>query len=178
MKQFSQLTSGYTKVPNALLNDPFLSWKAKGLFCHMASKPDNWVFSVQRLAKSYKDGKTAIFAALNELKARGWVQYFKNANGSGQYILATSLAIKPKAVKRDLEKPKAENPVLDNPMMGKSDAINKKESNSNKDIYKEGLEKSQKVINLGIDKDQPNPSTRYTEQEILVLVQQGVINVH
>ena len=164
MKQFSQLTNkyGYTKIPNELVNDQLLSWKAKGLFCHMASKPDNWVFSVQRLAKSFKDGKASIFAALNELKARGWVTYLNN----------------PKAIKQTLDKPKAEKPVMGIPTMGKSEAINKKDLNSNKDIYKGVIEKSAEIIYLPIGGDQLNPSTKYTEREILMMVQQGVIDVH
>ena len=179
MKQFSQLTNkyGYTKIPNELVNDQLLSWKAKGLFCHMASKPDNWVFSVQRLAKSFKDGKASIFAALNELKARGWVTYIKNANGTGRYILATTLN-NPKAIKQTLGKPKAEKPVMGIPTMGKSEAINKKDLNSNKDIYKGVIEKSAEIIYLPIGGDQLNPSTKYTEREILMMVQQGVIDVH
>ena len=46
LKKFQEINSKYVKIPNELVDDRNLSWKAKGLFCHMASKPDSYNFTV------------------------------------------------------------------------------------------------------------------------------------
>tara|TARA_R110002096_G_scaffold48233_1_gene128144 strand:- start:1361 stop:1912 length:552 start_codon:yes stop_codon:yes gene_type:complete len=181
--QFSKLTGGnFTKIPNELLNDEKLSFKAKGLFCHMASKPNKWVFTAGRLAKQFNDGTSAIYAALDELKKRGWVSYIKSADGTGQYLLVTTLNPnfskqslgKPKEDKK--LKPKAEKPKQGIPIMGKSKPISNKEVISNKDIYK-GDYKSGALILEGIDGDKFGSSTKYTQSQIMEMAITGVINV-
>ena len=143
MKKFGDITKDYVKIPNNLVNDRTISWKAKGLFCHMASKPDNYNFTVASLASQFPDGKSAIFAALDELKERGWITYLKRSNGQGKYKLETSLEPEsdnqyeamPESDNRTKEgEPESDNrtkqgePNSDNPdmgfrMMGKSDGI-------------------------------------------------------
>ena len=91
MKKFEDIANYYVKIPNDLVNDITISWKAKGLFCHMASKPDHWNFTVASLASQFPDGKSAIFAAFDELKERGWITYIKRSNGQGKYKLQTSI---------------------------------------------------------------------------------------
>ena len=94
LKKFEELNGNYTKIPNELLNDRTISWKAKGLFCHMASKTDNFHFTVRVLAKNYPDGKASIYSALEELKNRGWISYTRKAEGYSKYILNSSLTTK------------------------------------------------------------------------------------
>lgn len=107
MKQFESLEGNYTKIPNELLNDRTISWKAKGLFCHMASKTDNFHFTVRVLAKNYPDGKAAIYSALEELKEKGWITYIRKAEGYSKYILNTSL--KPNTENRNEAQKESEN---------------------------------------------------------------------
>ena len=91
MKAFSALKGHYVKIPNELLNDPNISWKAKGLFCHMASKPDNFNFTIRSLSRQVPDGIKSIYSALTELKNRGWINYIKSGDGTGKYSLDTTL---------------------------------------------------------------------------------------
>ena len=101
MKAFNEITGQYVRIPNELLMDKDLSWKAKGLFCFMAHKKDTYNFTVNSLATQFPDGKTAIRAAMDELKDKGWMIYIKKADGYGKYKLKTSL--KPKSDNRTKE---------------------------------------------------------------------------
>ena len=55
-----------------VLEDERLSFKARGLLIYMLSKPDDWKFYTDELAKrSSKDGITAIKSALKEIENAG-----------------------------------------------------------------------------------------------------------
>ena len=162
MKQFEQINASYTKIPNELLNDRRISWKAKGLFCHMASKTNNFHFTVRVLAKNYPDGKAAIFAALDELKDQGWITFTKKANGYGKYKLNTTILpesdnqieaypesdnrtkdTEPETDNRTKQaKPKSDFPEQGFPILRKSERINKNIVFNNKELYKGDAEKS------------------------------------
>jgi hypothetical protein len=82
---------GWTAVPNAIINNKNLSFKAKGLWIYINSKPDNWDFAIWRIAKDTKEGEVAIRAGLKELVKFGYLKYqpkYKNGKLAGQlYIL-------------------------------------------------------------------------------------------
>jgi hypothetical protein len=198
VKSFSALKGSYTKIPNELLNDPTLSWKAKGLFCYMASKPDAFNFTSRSLAKQFKDGKAAILSAMDELKDKGWINYIRHPNGTGKYSLNTTLkpTLTPQPDNQTEQEPDPDyqtepDPDYQDPenrSFRKSGRINKKDLNNNKDIYKGNKEKAkakativeiEPVVELEpIDGDQFGSSTRYSEKEMLEMLLTGVIDVH
>ena len=187
MKKFSDIAKNYVKIPNDLVDDPTISWKAKGLFCHMASKPDTWNFTVRSLASQFPDGKSAIFAALDELKERGWITFTKRANGQGKYKLETSLepesdnqyeAMPESDNRTEADQPQSDNrtkerePESDNPDLGyrtlrKSERISNNLALSNKDLYKGN-------INISNENNQqhdyqviPSSSTKYDVEDLI-----------
>ena len=85
----------FTQIVNELLNDNRISFKAKGIYAFMFSKPNNWNFTIKSMAKQSKEGVNAIAEGLKELKQIGWVDYKKYPNGEGRYYLNT----KPKTTK-------------------------------------------------------------------------------
>ena len=63
----------FTMVSNSVLNDPALSFKAKGVFVYLWSKPDDWVVRIKDLCNHGQEGKTAIYSALQELEDAGYL---------------------------------------------------------------------------------------------------------
>jgi len=201
VKAFSALKGHYVKIPNELLNDPVIGWKAKGLFCHMASKPDNFNFTIRSLSRQVPDGIKSIYSALTELKKRGWINYIKSGDGTGKYSLNTTLSpvATPDTDKSIQAEPntgngnKGADPNTDNGIKGadpntqkpnqgfgclpKSARINKKDFNNKKDIYK-GEDEKADVLLPSKDGDPFGSSTRYTTEEILDMLAKGVIDVH
>ena len=181
MKKFGDITKNYVKITNDLVDDRTISWKAKGLFCHMASKPNHWNFTVASLASQFPDGKAAIFAALKELKERGWITYLKHSNGQGKYKLETSIepesdnqyeampesdnrteTDQPQSDNRTKQgEPNSDNPYMGNRIVGKSDGISNTDALNNTNLS-QGRERNSN------SKDQqhdyaviPKSSTRY-----------------
>jgi hypothetical protein len=63
----------YTSIKNTVINDSRLSWKARGILIFLLSKTANWEISIKNLANEGGCGKAAIYSALKELKAVGYV---------------------------------------------------------------------------------------------------------
>lgn len=83
--------SNFTTVPNNIINDNLISLKAKGLYLFLISKPDNWHFSVDRIAAQNSDGENSVRTALKELET---LRYLKRVQinkrgvfGENDYIV-------------------------------------------------------------------------------------------
>jgi|TARA_R110000737_G_scaffold133018_1_gene164656 hypothetical protein len=113
LKKFGELKGAYVKIPNELLRDKNLSWKAKGLYSWMACNKDNFHFTINSIAAQYPDGRDAIRSAMDELKEVGWLIYTKKANGWSKYDLVTNLD-EPKSDNPTMDQePKSDNPTMD-----------------------------------------------------------------
>lgn len=79
-------------APTSLLNNPEISFKAKGLFTFMNGKPDDWDFSIASIASQNKEGKDAIRAAILELEEFGYLARIKSKDSKGffeyEYVLS------------------------------------------------------------------------------------------
>lgn len=65
----------YVMLNKSVLENPKLSWEAKGLWGYLMSRPDNWKISVPQLSKIYEGkggGEKAIYSILNELIKEGY----------------------------------------------------------------------------------------------------------
>lgn len=63
----------YVMLNKTALNDDKLSWKAKGIFAYLMSKPDDWICKVEDLKKHAKDGADSVKAGLRELREHGYM---------------------------------------------------------------------------------------------------------
>ena len=63
----------YTIIPNEMLNNPNLSFKAKAILCYLLSKPDRWSVYLSQLAKASSDGYESVVSGMNELIANRYV---------------------------------------------------------------------------------------------------------
>ena len=74
--------AGYTNIPNAILRDPRLSLKTKGLFAVMFSLPEDWDYNIKGLAHINGVGRDAIRSALAEMESAGYLTR-QQAHGDG-----------------------------------------------------------------------------------------------
>jgi len=74
----------FSIIDNSGLRDDSLSWKATGMLAFLMTKPDDWLISVENLSRSKRDGKDSTVAALEELKAAGYV-YFRRYRLKGKF---------------------------------------------------------------------------------------------
>lgn len=96
----------YTALSNEIINDSRLNLRSLGLFLYMWSKPDNWNFTLFSLAKARNVGRDQIRAGMQELIKYGYVEYQKQQDGTGIYVLDDNNR------ERSMKSPKVENPTL------------------------------------------------------------------
>jgi hypothetical protein len=144
----------FTAVPNAVLNDERLTFKAKGIYSYLFSKPDGWVFYNQAILNETAEGITSFQSGIKELVKYGWLKkqqlIAKNGQfGGNEYELMTELptqenmsTVTHKKSKKTLQKPITENPVSDNPVT--ENILSYKEIN-NKEINNKEINKSNSI---------------------------------
>ena len=111
----------FSIVDNKVIEDERLSFKARGLLIYMLSKPDDWKFYTEELAKrSNKDGISAIKTALNEIEDAGYLTrkqgHKKNGQFTSQDWILTDTSTK---------SPQVEKPLADKAPAGKALADNR-----------------------------------------------------
>lgn len=77
----------FTQVPNEVFNDKNISWKAKGLYGYLQSKPDNWNFSAKRIAEDSCNSHEIVLNTLKELENNGYLERVKKNDGKMDYYL-------------------------------------------------------------------------------------------
>ena len=78
--------SDYVTLPTAVMQNKELSLKAKGLYAFMLSLPPKQHTPIPELAEMLKEGKTAIYNAINELKSEGLCRIEVSRNREGKII--------------------------------------------------------------------------------------------
>lgn len=66
--------TSFTTVSNVPFEDATLSFKAKGVLGYLLTRKENWVVQVSDLINRSTDGRDSVYAALKELRARGYAR--------------------------------------------------------------------------------------------------------
>lgn len=127
----------YSTISNVFFKDKNLSLKAKGLLAMVLTLPDNWDFTINGIEAITKEGKTAIYSAIDELKEHG-------------YCKVTSVRDEKGAFKGN-DYTFIENPYMENPNMDNKPQLN---TNLIKDIS--SIEYNQEEINKKEYKEKSN----------------------
>jgi hypothetical protein len=64
----------YAKITNKLLRDKNISWKAKGIISYLLSNADGWKLYASDIINNGREGKKAVYSALQELMKFGYLQ--------------------------------------------------------------------------------------------------------
>lgn len=121
----------FTQVANEVLNNKGLSWKAKGLYAYLFSKPDDWNFSNHRMVQETADGRVATMTALRELEDSGYLQRKKLSNGRMEYTLKHSTQSEKTELRE--EKPKLGFRTVQKSHSEETSPVSNKEGTSNID---------------------------------------------
>ena len=117
----------FTLVPNSLLNEKQISFKAKGLYAYLNSKKDDWNFTIDLIAKNGKDGRDSVASGLKELEDFGFLERRRYKDDKGYFDIEYILKSEPfEVIKYDnplKENPYEENPYEENPYEEKADDI-------------------------------------------------------
>ncbi len=131
ISEFRKEKVPFTQVANEVLNSPQLSFKAKGLYAYLFSKPDGWDFSSERIQKDSSDGRDSVRGALKELEEYGALQRKRHGDGKMEYLL--KYAIQRRETRPRVDDPKTGNPSVGKTHSGKTRHVSNKDGENNKE---------------------------------------------
>lgn len=159
-------------IPNQLLNNKDVSWKAKGLYWYLQSKPDNWDFAVNRICIDWKDWEKWVRSWIQELEKIWYLQRNKFKDAKWKWDIEYILYDTPIAENRQWTQPQpiaenrhAENRHAENRQTNK-ERNSKKEISKKENIYREkSFFENNELNNMFIDfldnrKDLKKPATK------------------
>ncbi|SEG95081.1 hypothetical protein SAMN05216223_1328 [Actinacidiphila yanglinensis] len=82
-------TSGFTVLPNTVLQDRRLSYTARGLLADLLSRPDGWREDGRGMADTSPQGRLSVAKALRELTASGYYRVERVRQVDGTIVTET-----------------------------------------------------------------------------------------
>lgn len=119
----------FAQVANAVLNDQKLSWKAKGIYAYLFSKPETWDFSTHRIKDDSTDGRESLLTGIKELEDAGYLKRERQGNGRVKYVIAYAEPQSGNSTK-EIE-PESGNPTVGKPHSGKTRPVSNIDNTSN-----------------------------------------------
>jgi len=123
----------FTMVANEVLYNKNLSFKTKGLYAYLFSKPDTWDFSSSRMVLETKDSRDSIMVMLRELEEAGYLMRKRLSTGKVEYTLIFSHNSLSREIPLGVEKPKSEIAYVAKSLRGESLPISNIYTESNKE---------------------------------------------
>lgn len=84
-----KVTSNFTVLDNAIIQDKRLSWKALGLLVRLLSYPPNFKLRLVTLSRERASGRDATRSGLKELEMVGYLAIVRERAASGKYATTT-----------------------------------------------------------------------------------------
>ena len=105
-----KIDSHFTILPNEVLRDSRLSYKARGLLAYMLSFSEDWIFYTKKLTNdSEKDGRESVNTGIKELIKYGYLIKEQKRNSDGRFDTVEWVLF---------ETPQTGFPVTDKPFAG------------------------------------------------------------
>lgn len=150
----------YTVLSNVFLKDKNLSIKAKGFLAVVMGLPEEWEFSINGLCSILKEGKTAIYNVIDELKGYGYCYVvmcrdeFGRISGSDYTFFEEPQIELPQTDKPYTENPDTVKPNMENTTQLNTYSIKDTTNKVLKESKDESLQKKfnfkQALLNLGV----------------------------
>lgn len=128
-----RIAERFAVIPNSVINDSSLSWKAKGLYAYINSKPDDWDFSSERIAKDSTDWRDSVRSWLKELEDSWYLRRVKTQNSYWHFDIEYVLYLTPSENPKT-EDPRTEIPPQEKPSTNKTRSTNKEIQNKRENI--------------------------------------------
>lgn len=114
--------SRFWVIPNSLLNDPNISFKAKWIYAYIQSKPDDWNFSTERIANDATEWRDAVRTWIQELEKAGYLRRSQIKDERWLFEMQYELFDEPIDLSADEpseDEPSEDNSPTDNPASNK-----------------------------------------------------------
>ena len=117
----------FVMIDRRVIENPKLSWKAKGLLAYLLSRPDNWTVRFRDLVKRSPDGAHTVRVSMKELVLAGHVKV--TAERENGRVKQWTYTVHEKPLSPDAEFQQVETPQVENRTFNNTDSFSKNDSN-------------------------------------------------
>lgn len=115
-----RVRSNFTTLPNELIHDHRLSWKALGILVFVLSFPDNFRFRLSHLSKQKASGRDATRTGIKELQVAGYLRIQRERGERGKFSHTIWLVSdQPEFSSPSSDSPRSDFPTTVNPTSDK-----------------------------------------------------------
>lgn len=108
----SKRENPFVMIDHRPINNPELSWQAKGLLCYLLSKPDNWTVIIADLEQRATNGRDSVKSIMKELEQKGYLERTRVRDEvTGQFSHMETIVYE--VPQEHLLNPQTENPLVD-----------------------------------------------------------------
>ena len=115
--------TNYTQIDNTCVKDARLSWKEKGVHTYLMTLPEDWKIYLSELVRHSRDGKSALYSAIQTLEKYGYIKRIRNRDENGRFE-QTAYYVYEEPLQADDNTPLSDNPDMENPDVVKPDMEN------------------------------------------------------
>ena len=114
----------YTVVDNGFINDPNLSWKAKGIMLYFLSLPEDWKIHLDEIKNHATDGISSLKAGVKELIEQGYTKRQPVRDENGVFVEWQILIFERKHGENVENSPLDDFPLVENPLVENRTLLN------------------------------------------------------
>lgn len=86
MSNFTKKIDKQTSIKTKILEEQSLSYRAKGIYSYLVSRPENWKYNMQNLINTSTDGRESVQKGIKELEKIGLLKRIKSQNLKGKFV--------------------------------------------------------------------------------------------
>ena len=86
MSKFTKRIEQQTSIKTKILEESILSYRAKGIYSYLVSRPDGWKYNMTNIINISTDGKESVQKGIKELEKVGLLKRVQAQNSEGKFI--------------------------------------------------------------------------------------------
>ncbi len=86
MSNFTKKIDKQTSIKTKILEEQSLSYRAKGIYSYLVSRPEKWEYNMTNVINTSIDGRESVQKGIKELEKIGLLKRVKAQNSEGKFI--------------------------------------------------------------------------------------------
>ena len=159
--------SNYTQIANTCVKDERLSWKEKGLHTYLMTLPSDWKIYMSEIVKHSRDGKAALYSAVQGLEKFGYLKRIRKRDENGRFENLVYMVYEDPSL-AETEEPLSENPEMAKPNTEECNSDNQPVQNTNTLPNTNTLNKTEPTNSSSVKDDSESDNTKTVSESVFI----------
>lgn len=167
--------SNYTQIANTCVKDERLSWKEKGLHTYLMTLPSDWKIYMTEIVKHSRDGKAALYSALQGLEKFGYLKRIRKRDENGRFENLVYMVYEEPSLAEN-EEPLSENPEVEKPNTEECNSDNQPVPITNTLPNTNNIQKTEQTNSSSVKDDSEADNTQTVSESVFINIIKGLFD--